>query len=89
MDLPPMPGCLMFHIITAGSCWVESPLIGRHRLHAGDFALVPHGRGHLMRSGPKAASSTVAASASAGGSAGAEVIVVGMTSASTSASAAS
>jgi len=55
MDLPAMPGCLMFHVVTDGECWVESPELGRQKLKAGDFALIPHGRGHHLKSSPKAA----------------------------------
>ena len=55
MDLPAMPGCLMFHVVTEGECWIESPEIGRQKLKSGDFALIPHGRGHHLKSGPKAA----------------------------------
>lgn len=43
-----MPGCLMFHIVTDGECWVESTQGGRQRLRAGDFALIPHGRGRSL-----------------------------------------
>lgn len=54
MELPAMPGCLMFHIVTSGECWVESTQGGRQRLRDGDFALIPHGRGHSLKSSPKA-----------------------------------
>jgi len=54
IELPAMPGCLMFHVVTDGKCWVESALGGRQQLRAGDFALIPHGRGHLLMSSPKA-----------------------------------
>ncbi|MGB6221385.1 AraC family transcriptional regulator [Haloferula sp.] len=54
IDLPAMPGCLMFHIVTAGECRIESELGGTKRLKAGDFVLIPHGRGHLLKSDVKA-----------------------------------
>ena len=54
MDLPVMPGCLLFHVVTDGECWVESPEIGLRKLTAGDFVLIPHGRGHHLKSGPEA-----------------------------------
>jgi len=54
MELPAMPGCLMFHVVTDGECWVESPEVGRRKLRSGDFALIPHGHGHQLKSGPKA-----------------------------------
>jgi AraC-like DNA-binding protein len=44
----------MFHVVTEGKCWVESALGGRQVLSAGDFALIPHGRGHLLKSSPNA-----------------------------------
>lgn len=51
LALPPREGCLSFHVVTEGRCWleVESELIG---LDPGDLALVPHGRGHLLSSEP-------------------------------------
>lgn len=55
IDLPPMPGYLLFHAITEGTCEVEFEDGDRHLLRAGDFALVPHGLGHLLRSDPQAA----------------------------------
>lgn len=55
MDLPTMPGSLMFHVVTEGQCHVESPEIGRKTLKAGDFALISHGRGHHLKSSPGAA----------------------------------
>lgn len=48
LDLPPMPDCLMFHVVTKGQCWVEFPNGEQQLLQAGDFALVPHGQGHLI-----------------------------------------
>jgi AraC-like DNA-binding protein len=52
MDLPPMDGCLMFHIVTAGACWLEVDGEAPHRLQVGGFALVPHGLGHRLTSAP-------------------------------------
>lgn len=54
--LPAMPECLMFHLVTRGRCWLSAdagPATGRW-LQAGDFALVPHGQGHDLRSEPQA-----------------------------------
>ncbi|MGY1810661.1 AraC family transcriptional regulator [Blastococcus sp. SYSU D00669] len=53
VEMPALDGCLSFHVITEGSCRLE---VGdaAHTLAAGDLALVPHGRGHLLRSGPGA-----------------------------------
>ena len=52
LALPPLPDCLMFHVVTSGSCWLvvdgEEPRL----LKPGDFALVPHGEGHQLLSEP-------------------------------------
>lgn len=44
-----MPGCLMIHVMTSGSGVLE---VGdtTQTLRTGDFALVPHGDGHTLRS---------------------------------------
>lgn len=49
LALPPLQDSLMFHVVTAGRCWLE---VGRERrqLQPGDFALVPHGKGHRLTS---------------------------------------
>jgi AraC-like DNA-binding protein len=53
LEMPALNGCLSFHVVTEGSCLLE--VDGTvHELRAGDLALVPHGRGHLLRSGPGA-----------------------------------
>tara|TARA_R110002096_G_scaffold238581_7_gene430152 strand:+ start:734 stop:1795 length:1062 start_codon:yes stop_codon:yes gene_type:complete len=54
MDLPPMDGTLMFHTVTAGSCWVDVPGTQSRLLRAGDFALIPHGDGHIIKSDSQA-----------------------------------
>lgn len=59
INLPPMPGCLMFHIVTDGECWLENVQGGKQCLRAGDFALIPHGRGHLLKSDPKASTQNI------------------------------
>jgi AraC-like DNA-binding protein len=51
LAMPPMPDCLAFHFVTAGSCWLDAagdPVL----LQAGDFVLVPHGEGHCLLSAP-------------------------------------
>lgn len=52
LELPPMEGCLWFHVLTSGRCWLEvdgaEPLLLQPR----DLALVPHGDGHVLRSEP-------------------------------------
>ena len=55
--LPPMPDCLMFHLVTEGRCWLDARSDengggGGRWLLPGDFALVPHGQGHELRSAP-------------------------------------
>lgn len=52
IDLPPMPECLMFHVVTKGHCWIEFPNGDQRRLEAGDFALIPHGQGHSIADDP-------------------------------------
>ncbi len=52
MDLPPMPDCLMFHVVTSGRCWLTVDGTELCLLQPGDFALVPHGEGHQLLSAP-------------------------------------
>ena len=46
IDLPPMPGTVMFHLVAAGSAVLE---VDGERvvMGPGDLALVPHGTGHV------------------------------------------
>jgi len=50
VKLPTFPGCLMFHMVLSGHCWVEvegaEPLL----VEPGELVLVPHGRGHDLLS---------------------------------------
>lgn len=50
--LPPLPGVLMFHVITSGRCWLAVDGAEDVLLTAGDLALVPHGEGHRLASAP-------------------------------------
>ncbi|QXQ12791.1 AraC family transcriptional regulator [Skermania piniformis] len=50
LDLPPFADCLAFHVVTHGHCRLEVADSPPVLLRAGDLALVPHGRGHLLRS---------------------------------------
>lgn len=50
LALPPMPGCLMFHIVTAGQCLLMTESLPPVTLRPGTFALVPHGEGHGLAS---------------------------------------
>ena len=52
LDLPAMPECLMFHVVTSGRCWLEVAGADDRLLQPGDLALVPHGDGHRLASGP-------------------------------------
>ena len=50
VDLPAFEGCMMFHVVTAGHCWLEVEGDGPRLLQQGSLALVPHGTGHRIRS---------------------------------------
>jgi AraC-like DNA-binding protein len=52
--LPPLEGCLMFQVVTAGPCWLEVEGLEPQRLAPGEFALVPHGAGHRLVGEPGA-----------------------------------
>jgi AraC-like DNA-binding protein len=52
VELPPFEGRMMFHVVTAGECWLEVEGEEPHRLPQGSLALVPHGQGHIIRSHP-------------------------------------
>ncbi|SDN57628.1 AraC family transcriptional regulator [Geodermatophilus sp. DSM 45219] len=53
LEMPALDGCMSFHVVTEGSCLLEVDG-ARCVLGPGDLALVPHGRGHLLRSDPDA-----------------------------------
>ncbi|MGJ8640005.1 MAG: cupin domain-containing protein [Opitutaceae bacterium] len=55
IELPPMPNCLMFHVVTKGNCWVVFPNGDSKKLESGDFALIPHGQGHSISDRPDTA----------------------------------
>ena len=50
LTLPPMPGYVWFHVVTAGAARLEAADGGARTLAPGDLALVPHGEGHVLRS---------------------------------------
>lgn len=52
LTVPPMPGHLWFHVVTAGGARLETDGAAAVQLRAGDVALVPHGGGHTLRSAP-------------------------------------
>jgi len=39
---------MMFHVVTAGQCWLEVEGANSCHLRPGDLALVPHGEGHRL-----------------------------------------
>ncbi len=53
IEMPALAGCMSFHVVTEGRCLLEVD-DAVHDLRAGDLALVPHGRGHVLRSAPDA-----------------------------------
>jgi len=54
LELPELPGKLMFHVVTSGACWIQIEGYKPRLLAPGDLALVPHGDGHRLLSGPGA-----------------------------------
>ncbi len=54
IELPEFNGCMMFHVVTSGHCWLEVEGEEPRRLQQGGLALVPHGNGHCIRSNPAA-----------------------------------
>jgi AraC-like DNA-binding protein len=52
LAIPPIEDSLMLHVLTAGRCVLEVDGGPACVLHAGDLALVPHGRGHVLSSAP-------------------------------------
>jgi AraC-like DNA-binding protein len=56
MSLPPMPGYMWFHVVTAGRTLLQAEFgDDGDWLGPADLALVPHGHGHMLRSDPQAA----------------------------------
>lgn len=47
--MPPMPDCLMFHIVTSGECRLEFVDEEPSVLRPGEFALMPRGEGHTIK----------------------------------------
>ena len=54
IDMPPLEGCMMFHIVTSGHGWLEIEGADPRRLQAGSLTLIPHGLGHRIRSDSQA-----------------------------------
>lgn len=52
IDLPALPDCVLFHVVTAGGCWLDVDGAEAQLLQPGEFTLVPHGEGHRISSAP-------------------------------------
>lgn len=52
IDLPAVEGCMMFHIVTSGQCWLETGENGARLMSQGSLTLIPHGAGHRIGSDP-------------------------------------
>ncbi|MDV6012845.1 AraC family transcriptional regulator [Haloechinothrix sp. LS1_15] len=50
VTLPPMPGCLWFHVVTAGRALIDRTGEPTREIRPGELVLVPHGGGHVLRS---------------------------------------
>lgn len=48
IEMPPLGGKMMFHIVTQGSCWLRFNNQESLYLQTGDLALVPKGEGHCI-----------------------------------------
>lgn len=46
--LPPMPGCLWFHVVTEGVCAVLDSSGTAHVLRRSELMVLPHGAGHVL-----------------------------------------
>ncbi len=55
LELEEMKGCVRFHYVTRGSCWlsVEDVAHPRVALSGGDLAVLPHGHAHTVREQPR------------------------------------
>jgi AraC-like DNA-binding protein len=55
LELEEMKGCIRFHYVTRGSCWlaVEDVAHPRIALSGGDLAVLPHGHAHTVREQPR------------------------------------
>ena len=52
LEMPQLPGKMMFHIITAGECWLQLENDTPTLLKQGALVLVTHGQGHIISSDP-------------------------------------
>ena len=56
LAMPLLPGKMMFHIITAGQCWLQLDSEAPRLLEQGALVLVTQGQGHIISSDPQLAS---------------------------------
>jgi AraC-like DNA-binding protein len=54
LTLPPMPSYIWFHVVTSGRLWLETEDGHSEWVQPGELSLVPHGKGHRLRSEPGA-----------------------------------
>lgn len=47
IEMPALPDCMWFHIVTAGGCLLTDANGVEHRFTAGDVAVLPRGGGHV------------------------------------------
>jgi AraC-like DNA-binding protein len=59
LAMPAADGHVWFHIVTQGECELDGPHADPVTVRAGDMALVPHGHGHRLRTGPDVATPLV------------------------------
>ena len=50
IEMPPFAGNMIFHVVTAGHCWLEIDGDEPRLLQQGSLSLIPHGQGHFIRS---------------------------------------
>ena len=48
IEMPPMDGKMMFHIVTSGACWLRFGNTESIYLQPGELALIPKGEGHCI-----------------------------------------
>ncbi|WP_040165313.1 AraC family transcriptional regulator [Microbacterium gorillae] len=53
LEMPVLPDAISFHTVVTGHCWVRLSDGELIEVRAGDLVLVPHGRGHELRSHPE------------------------------------
>lgn len=59
VDMPSMPGCLWFHVVTEGSCLLVDDDGNQERVSGGDIVVYPHGRAHVAFSAEGVAAPSV------------------------------